>query len=74
MVAVVLLVTRGQHAAVTADVIAKHQRNLPLEITGRSDEVRRWYADKVDFPVRPPSFANPGGTRCCRGLSTSIGL
>jgi anti-sigma factor RsiW len=51
-----VLITRGQHTAVTADVIAKHQRNLPLEITGRTDEVRRWYADKVDFPVRPPSF------------------
>ncbi len=55
--ALALVVTRGQHAALTADVIAKHQRNLPLEISGRStDEVRRWYADKVDFPVRPPSF------------------
>ena len=52
-----LVVTRGQHGMVTADVIAKHQRNLPLEISGRSsDDVRRWYADKVDFPVRPPSF------------------
>jgi mycothiol system anti-sigma-R factor len=56
-VAAAVLVTRGQHGAVTADILAKHQRNLPLEISGRSsDEVRRWYADKVDFPVRPPSF------------------
>ncbi len=41
-------------------MIAKHQRNLPIEVTGRSEEVRRWYADKVDFPVRMPSF---GGLR-----------
>jgi mycothiol system anti-sigma-R factor len=53
--AAAVLVTRGHHGAVTADVIAKHQRNLPLEISGRpEEEVRRWYADKVDFPVRPP--------------------
>jgi anti-sigma factor RsiW len=59
-VAGALLVTRAQHTALTADVIAKHQRNLPIEVTGRSEEVRRWYADKVDFPVRVPSF---GGVR-----------
>ena len=57
-IALTMLVTRGKHAPLTADVIAKHQRNLPVEVSGRSDEVRRWYADKVDFPVRPPSFAN----------------
>ncbi len=59
-IAFAMLFTRGRHAPLTADVIAKHQRNLPVEITGRSDEVRRWYADKVDFPVRPPAFTNVG--------------
>jgi mycothiol system anti-sigma-R factor len=38
------------------DVIAKHQRNLPVEITGGTNQVEAWYTDKVDFPVRPPSF------------------
>ncbi len=38
------------------DVIAKHQRNLPVEITGGTNQVEAWYQDKVDFPVRPPSF------------------
>jgi anti-sigma factor RsiW len=55
-VAAAVLLTRGQHGAVTADIIAKHQRNLPLEISGQPEAVRRWYADKVDFPVRPPAF------------------
>ncbi len=64
-VALAMLVTRGPHAGVTADLIAKHQRNLPIEISGGSDNVRRWYADKVDFPVRPPVFvgAHPGALR-----------
>ncbi|MEO6954191.1 MAG: zf-HC2 domain-containing protein [Polyangia bacterium] len=64
-IALALLVTRGPHAGVTADLIAKHQRNLPIEISGGSDNVRRWYADKVDFPVRPPVFvgAHPGALR-----------
>lgn len=57
-VALMLVVSRGRHAGVTEDVIAKHSRNLPMEVQGRSDEVRRWYADKVDFPVRPPTFGN----------------
>jgi anti-sigma factor RsiW len=43
---------------VAADVIAKHQRNLPIEISGGSEQVKRWYADKVGFPVRPPSLCN----------------
>jgi anti-sigma factor RsiW len=55
-----MLVTgRGRHAAVTADVLAKHQRNLPVEVSGQTDDVRRWYVDKVDFPVRPPKFTQP---------------
>jgi anti-sigma factor RsiW len=39
---------------VARDVIAKHRRNLPIEVAGEADQLRRWYADKVDFPVRPP--------------------
>ena len=64
-VALAMLVTRGPHAGVTADLIAKHQRNLPIEISGDNDNVRRWYADKVDFPVHPPIFvgAHPGALR-----------
>jgi mycothiol system anti-sigma-R factor len=59
-VVLALVVTHAPGNAVTEDVIAKHQRNLPIEVTGRSDDVRRWYSDKVDFPVRPPSFGTHG--------------
>ena len=42
--------------AVAADVVAKHQRNWPLEIKGGSEQVKQWYVDKIDFPVKPPTF------------------
>jgi anti-sigma factor RsiW len=39
------------------DVIAKHRRNLPVEVTGGTNQVKDWYADKeLPFPVKPPSF------------------
>jgi anti-sigma factor RsiW len=50
------VVSKMSWSPVCADVIAKHQRNLPIEVTGGSDQIKRWYADKVDFPVRPPMF------------------
>ena len=53
-----VVVARVQWSPVAADVIAKHQRNLPVEVSGGSDQVKRWYADKVGFPVRPPSLCN----------------
>jgi anti-sigma factor RsiW len=34
-----------------------HRSNLPIEITGPDAEmIREWFADKVDFPVRLPTF------------------
>jgi len=51
-----LVFSKVHWSPVAADVIAKHQRNLPIEISGGADQVKRWYADKVDFPVRPPQF------------------
>jgi mycothiol system anti-sigma-R factor len=41
---------------VAADVIAKHRRNLPIEVQGGPQDLRRWYSDKVDFPVKPPQL------------------
>lgn len=49
-------VSKLQWSPVAADVVAKHQRNLPIEISGGTDKVRNWYADKVDFPVHVPQF------------------
>jgi mycothiol system anti-sigma-R factor len=53
-----LMISRLQLSPVAADVIAKHQRNLPIEVSGGSEQVKRWYADKVGFPVKPPSLCN----------------
>jgi mycothiol system anti-sigma-R factor len=50
------VVSKMQLSPVAADVIAKHQRNLPIEVSGGSEQVKRWYADKVGFPVKPPSL------------------
>ncbi len=46
-------ISRVNWSPMAADVVAKHQRNLPIEITGGADQLRKWYSDKVDFPVRP---------------------
>ena len=35
-------------------MIIKHQRNLPLEITGGPEVVRSWFDGKVPFAVPPP--------------------
>lgn len=53
-----LMVARLSLSPVAADVIAKHQRNLPIEVSGGSDNVKRWYVDKLGFPVKPPSLCN----------------
>jgi mycothiol system anti-sigma-R factor len=39
---------------VVEDAVAKFQRDLPVEVTGPDDHVRAWFANKVDFAVRPP--------------------
>lgn len=44
-------------APVAADAVAKHQRNLPLEVTGSADQVGQWFRGKMDFPVRPPALS-----------------
>ena len=39
---------------VMESMIIKHQRNLPLEITGGPEVVRSWFDGKVPFAVPPP--------------------
>lgn len=42
---------------IVTESVQWHQRNLPVEVTGPSDEqVRYWFRDKVNFPVRLPRF------------------
>ena len=52
------MMSRVSLSPVAADLIAKHQRNLPVEVSGGSDQVKRWYVDKLGFPVRPPRLCN----------------
>jgi mycothiol system anti-sigma-R factor len=56
--AATFMVSKIQWSPVAADVVAKHQRNLPIEVSGPTDQVKEWYSGKVDFPVRPPEFRN----------------
>src|SRR6185295_17848568 len=40
--------------------IVKHQRNLPLEVTGGPEKVQSWFDGKVPFAVPAPQL----GPRC----------
>lgn len=55
-------------AEVLDDVVQKHSRDLPMEITNRDPAAAaHWFQGKVDFPVRPSSLglepASFGGAR-----------
>jgi anti-sigma factor RsiW len=43
-----------QPEVVMESMIVKHQRNLPMEITGNPEVVRSWFDGKVPFAVPPP--------------------
>ena len=49
-----LTVSRLHWSPIALDVVAKHKRNLPLEVSGPADKLKTWYSDKLEFPVRPP--------------------
>jgi mycothiol system anti-sigma-R factor len=66
-----VMISKMQWSPLAADVVAKHQRNLPIEVSGGTDLVKQWYAGMVDFPVRPPQLHNvpaaaPGSRPCPR--------
>jgi mycothiol system anti-sigma-R factor len=67
------LISKVQWSPVAADVVAKHQRNLPMEVAGGTDQVKQWYTGKVDFPVRPPQFRNVPAALLRGGRLASIG-
>jgi mycothiol system anti-sigma-R factor len=50
------MISKVQWSPVAADIVAKHAKMTPLEVSGGNDQVRKWYADKVDFPVRVPQL------------------
>jgi mycothiol system anti-sigma-R factor len=49
-----LVISKVQFSPVAADAVARHHSNLPIEVSGGTDQVKKWFGDKVDFPVRPP--------------------
>src|SRR5262249_4696896 len=51
-----LIFSRVSFTPVAADVIAKAQRRLPLEVAGPPDAITKWYADKLDFQFQAPQI------------------
>ena len=69
------MISKVQWSPVAADVVAKHQRlpNLPYDISGGSDQIKKWYADKVDFPVRVPQLCKEAQCPLRGGRLASVG-
>jgi anti-sigma factor RsiW len=67
------MVSKVQWSPVAADIVAKHSKMMPIEVSGGSDQVRKWYVDKVDFPVRPPQLCHNVSCSLRGGRLASIG-
>jgi mycothiol system anti-sigma-R factor len=67
------MISKVQWSPVAADVVAKHQKMMPIEVSGGSDQVKQWYVDKVDFPVRPPQLCRQAACPLRGGRLASIG-
>jgi len=55
----VVLATHAGTDPLVEEAVAKHTRDLPLEVTAASvgpDSVARWFAGKLDFNAAPPRF------------------
>jgi mycothiol system anti-sigma-R factor len=46
-------------AAMVADAVKAHERNLPVEVGGDPAHVERWMRGKVSVPVQPPRLSQP---------------
>lgn len=51
-----LFASKVPFSPVATSIIETHRRNLPVEFAGAPDQMKRWYQDKVDFPVRLPQL------------------
>src|SRR4051812_33266545 len=67
------MISKEQWSPVAADVVAKHQKTMPIEVSGGTDQVRKWYADKVDFPVRVPQLCRQAACSLRGGRLASLG-
>jgi mycothiol system anti-sigma-R factor len=66
------MISKVEWSPVAADVVAKHQRRMPLEVSGGADQVQQFFNQNLDFNVRPPQFHNEPAT-LRGGRLTSIG-
>lgn len=67
------MISRVEWSPVAADLVAKHSKPMPIEVSGGTDQVRKWYADKVDFPVRVPQLCHQASCTLRGGRLSSIG-
>src|SRR4051812_32335978 len=67
------MISKVQWSPIAADVVAKHQKPLPIEVSGGTDQVKKWYSDKVDFPVRVPHLCQQATCSLRGGRLASIG-
>lgn len=69
------MISKVQWSPVAADVVAKHQKlpNLPYDVSGGNDQVKKWYSDKVDFPVRVPQLCRHTSCPLRGGRLASVG-
>ena len=67
------MISKVQWSPVAADLVAKHQHATPIEVSGGTDQVRKWYVDKVDFPVRPPQLCHSVGCTFRGARLSSVG-
>jgi mycothiol system anti-sigma-R factor len=67
------MISKVQWSPVAADLVAKHAKTVPLEVSGGPDQVRKWYADKVDFPVRVPQLCKEAQCPLRGGRLASVG-
>ena len=54
------------------DSLVKHQRNLPLEVTGGREQVQNWFDGKVPFAV--PALRLSRWPRCAAGASATSAI
>lgn len=67
------MISKVQWSPVAADLVAKHQKTTPIEVSGGPDQVRKWYADKVDFPVRVPQLCRQAACSLRGARLSSVG-
>ncbi|MGZ3438324.1 MAG: anti-sigma factor family protein [Polyangia bacterium] len=67
------MISKVQWSPVAADLVAKHQKKTPIEVSGGNDQVKQWYVDKVDFPVRVPQLCHQASCTLRGGRLSSVG-